>query len=91
MKSFLRKMEDAEQNDVTPAPAIAAVGPAPRLVFFAAKTDTTTPAFTCGEFHCAFIDEHISDDAEAGGFAKVLANVEWTEVRQRLSSFKARS
>ena len=60
----------ADEHDVAPAPAIAAVGAAPRLVFLAAKGDAAAPAVTGREFHHAFVDKHAGKDAEPRAFAK---------------------
>ena len=35
-----------EQHDITSATTIATIGPAPRLIFFAAKADTAPPTIT---------------------------------------------
>jgi hypothetical protein len=40
-----------EQHDITSATTIATVGPAPRLIFFAAKADTAPPTITSRQFH----------------------------------------
>ena len=40
-----------EQHDITSATTIATIGPAPRLIFFAAEADTAPPTVTSRQFH----------------------------------------
>ena len=48
----------AEQHDVAAVAPVAAVGPAPRLVFFPAKGNAAASAVAREEFHCAFVNKH---------------------------------
>src|SRR6185295_16370373 len=64
------RVDVAQENDVATPAAIATVGPAPRFIFLAPKTDTTAPAITRRKLYCAFVNKHSIHDAEGRRFAK---------------------
>src|SRR5690606_6255579 len=61
----------AEEHDIATASAVAAIGPAPRLVFLPPEADAAASTITCGQLDCAFVDKHLVHDAEPAAFAKV--------------------
>ena len=62
-----------KKHDIPTAPTIAAVGSAPRLVFFAAEADTASSTITGSKLHRAFVDKHSVHNAEARRFAKKVS------------------
>jgi hypothetical protein len=60
----------AHQHDIAPAAAVPPVGPAERLVLFAAKRNAAAPPVPGLGLNDAFIDEHASDDTETNPAAK---------------------